>query len=931
MGLILWPLNLHSKYLLLSTIVFFALITYFTFDSISKQEKVITASFISKTEIITNLLNELAITNYLNIETLRILLKNIKAQHQITYAYFLDKEGRVLTDGTKENIYKYKFLDDDLSKLTPTIDKGIKVMSKNICDVLEPIDLGEDRLGALRMGFSFKLMKQEMRAMRKRNLLIGVGLLFFVSFINYLAASYIISPIKRLTELSYAIAKGNFNQKIDINRKDELGQLATAFNHMMLHIEKSNTDLIKAKEYTEQVIQAINSILLVTDCKGSMTFVNVAACDYLGYKENELLGQSIKTLQTTPLIFEKDQEIGYVSDIETLLQTKKGTTIPVWLQSSFLLEDKKEGSIIWVAQDLSKLEQVSKALDASRNYQSAMIKAVPDLMFIFSKEGTYLDFFLDDEHPEVEELRGKDIMEVKILPREVALDMKEKIKATAISGQIQTMEYTLPVPREETHYEARLTSIDGKRVLMLVRDITEHKKAEEALRYKALHDTLTGLANRANFSNMLQHALNLCKRNTDFIFAVLLLDLDGFKHVNDSLGHIAGDEMLCEMSRRLKRCVRQQDTVARLGGDEFAILLEGIDSIYDAILVAERIQQELNTPFFIGEQEIFSSVSIGITLNTFDYKEPSEILRDADIALYRAKDNGKAQYEIFDSILHQHAVNRLQVAGELRHAVRQNDFIPHYQPIIDLKSQRLVGFEALARWQRAKSHVECPDKFIGIAEEIQQTVEIDYIILDKACYQVASWQEKTGLDLTVSTNLSGHQFVRSDLVAKIRQVLKKSGLAGKSLRLEITEGVLLQNPELVSHILNEIKSLGVKIYLDDFGTGYSSLSYLHRFPIDTLKLDRSFIQNMKHSDDSYKIVQAIIAMAQNLGIEVVAEGIERKEHLEKLQNWGCNYGQGYFFSKPMDASQAHAFLTKASTPIQGKSFVNTRSSTIDSL
>ncbi len=921
---LIWPLNLRDKYLTLSTIVLIALIAYFTFDSISKQEKIIKESFISKTEIITNLLNELAVTNYyyLNVEALRFLLRDIKAQHQIAYAYFLDKEGRVLTDGTKENIYKYRFLDDEMSKLTPAINKGIAVMSENVFDVLEPIDLGGERLGALRMGFALTNMKQAMQTMRKRNLLIGMGLLLLVSFINYLATNYIIHPIKQLTELSYAIAKGSFSQKIDIAREDELGQLATAFNHMVLHIEKSNTDLIKAKEYTEQVIQAINSILLVTDCKGSITLVNVAACGYLGYRENELLGQPIKILQTTPLIFENDKEIGYASDIETLLQTKKGTTIPVWLQSSFLLEDKKEGSIIWVAQDLSKLEQVSKALDASKNYQSAMIKAVPDLMFIFSKEGAYLDFFLDDEHPIVEELAGKDIMEVKILPKEVALNMKEKIKVTATSGQIQTMEYTLPVPRDETHYEARLTSIDGERVLMLVRDITEHKKAEEALRYKALHDTLTGLANRANFSNMLQHALNLCKRNADFIFAVLLLDLDGFKHVNDSLGHIAGDEMLCEMSRRLKRCVRQQDTVARLGGDEFAILLEGIDNVYDAILIAERIQQELATPFLISEQEVFSSVSIGITLNTFDYKEPSEILRDADIALYRAKDNGKAQYDIFDSALHKQAVNRLKIAGELRHAVRQNNFIPHYQPIIELKSQKLVGFEALARWQRTKGQLECPDSFIGIAEETQQTVEIDYIILDKACHQAANWQKKTGLDLTVSTNLSGHQFVRSDLVARIKQALKESGLSGKSLHLEITENILLQNPELANNILNEIKLLGVKIYLDDFGTGYSSLSYLHRFPIDTLKLDRSFIQNMQHSNDSYKIVQAIIAMAQNLGIEVVAEGIEKEEHLEKLQNWGCTYGQGYFFSKPIDASQARAFLKKASTTIQDKNFVN---------
>ncbi len=928
MKLAFWPLDLRGKYLFFSTLILAIIVVYFTFDNTSHQEKVIKESFTKQAQVTIGFLEELSINHYyyLDLEALRFLLEDVKTLHNLTYAYYLDPKGRVLTDGTNSNIYKYKFLDDELSRKLPNITQGVQAVSKNVFDVLEPIDLGNERLGAVRLGFSLKKINQDIIAVRKRNFLIGVGLLLIFSLINYSAASYIVRPIKKLTLASYAVAEGNFSRPIKIDRKDELGQLEKAFNHMMRQVEISNHELSKARRYTEQIIQTISSILIVTDCKGSIQFANTAACTSLEYEEEGLLTQSIEILQTEPLILPSKPlpEDKYVGDVETHLKTKKGTTIPVWLQSSFLYEGKELNSIIWVARDISKFKQVTEALSVSENYQSAMIKAVPDLMFIFSKEGIYIDLFLDDTHPQVEPLVGKDITEVEFLPKKVAEEMKYKIALTARCGQIQTMEYTLPVPKEETHYEARLTSIDGERVLMLVRDITEHKKVEEALRYKALHDTLTGLANRANFSSVLQRTLDLCSRHPNFVFAVLLLDLDGFKHVNDSLGHIAGDEMLCEMSRRLRHCIRQQDTVARLGGDEFSILLMDIDNVHGAIQIAERIQEELAIPFLISDQEIFSSVSIGITLNTFKYKEPSEILRDADIALYRAKDSGKAKYEVFDSALHQQAVQRLQIASELRYAVKELSFFPHYQPIIDLKSQKITGFEALARWQRSKNNLEYPDSFIGVAEETQQAVEIDYIILNKACQQLARWQKETGLELSINTNLSGHQFVRSDLVEQIEMALKRSGVDSQYLHLEITESVLLQNPELASNMLNQLKSLGVKIYLDDFGTGYSSLSYLHKFPIDTLKLDRSFIYDMDFSSNSCKIVQAIIAMAQNLGISVVAEGIERIEHFQKLYDWGCTYGQGYFFSKPLDISQADILLTNTDA-MEAKNFANIHS------
>jgi diguanylate cyclase (GGDEF)-like protein/PAS domain S-box-containing protein len=441
-------------------------------------------------------------------------------------------------------------------------------------------------------------------------------------------------------------------------------------------------------------------------------------------------------------------------------------------------------------------------------------------------------------------------------------------------------------------------------------DITVRRLAEERLRHDALHDTLTGLPNRTLFIDRLEHTIRSARRPDARPFAVLFLDLDRFKMINDSLGHLIGDELLVAIASRLANCLRPGDTVARLGGDEFTILLENLAYPEDAADVAKRLQHALAAPFLLRGQEVFTSTSIGITLSNEDYERPDEMLRDADTAMYQAKLRGKARHAVFDATMHAQALADLQLESDLHRALERDELRVYYQPIVALYTDRVVGFEALVRWQHPSRGLLLPGEFFPLAEETGLITALGQWVLRESCRQLADWQSRlTHLPpLTVSVNLSAKQLLQPDLVAQIAQTIWDTGLNPRQLKLEIIESALVAEGEAATTALNQLKSLGVQLSIDDFGTGYSSLSYLHRFPVDTIKIDRSFVSQLDVAGGHDAIITAIVTLARSLGMNAIAAGVETTAQRDQLKALHCEYGQGWLFARALVGDQATALV-----------------------
>lgn len=451
---------------------------------------------------------------------------------------------------------------------------------------------------------------------------------------------------------------------------------------------------------------------------------------------------------------------------------------------------------------------------------------------------------------------------------------------------------------------------EAMRIVGSQTDINERKLAEQRLLHDALHDSLTGLANRTRFMDRLEHLIARAQRGASPSFAVLFLDLDRFKLINDSLGHLIGDQLLIALARRLERCLRPGDTLARLGGDEFAVLLEDLSEPQAALTVAERILRLLEEPFHLGSHEVFSSASIGIALSAgARYQSPADVLRDADTAMYHAKMEGRSRYAVFHPTMHDRARYRLQIETDLRHGIERNEFFVVYQPIVELNTQQTVGFEALLRWRHPHRGIITPAEFIDIAEETGLIVPIGHLVLREACRQLHEWTQRyLTRSLTMNVNLSPRQIADPDLVERIAALLEAYRLDATMLRLEITETAIIEHGDVASRALLHLRSLGVQICIDDFGTGYSSLSYLHRFPIGTIKIDRSFVSQIHHSHENAEIVRTIISLAHSLGMAVIAEGTETREQLTRLRAMSCAYGQGWLFAQALEPAAATALL-----------------------
>ena len=529
-----------------------------------------------------------------------------------------------------------------------------------------------------------------------------------------------------------------------------------------------------------------------------------------------------------------------------------------------------------------------------------------------------------------EELKATSSIE-QIHPDDRARVLKAAERAS-LSGRGERMEYRVRHKDgtwrtlESTASPIRNAKGQTEKLVIVNRDITERKRAEEMLVHNAFHDGLTNLPNRALFLDRLQHALTLSKKRSNYKFAVLLIDVDDFRIINDSLGHTAGDELLIQIGQRLKDSVRQVDTVsrprasevlgrptnddtlARLGGDEFTILLDDIRDPIEAVRVAERVQAELATPFVVNHQEIVISASIGIASSTSPHTQAEDLLRDADIAMYRAKRAGKARCEVSDTAMHANAVKRLRLETDLRKALDQGEFRVYYQPIVSLQTGKITGFEALTRWQRPEGILP-PIEFIAVAEEIGLIIPMNRQLLREACQHLRSWQSEfpSSPPLTMSVNITSREFAQPDLASEIRKSLEQTGVDPGCLQLEITETIAMGDAEKSGHVLAQLKATGIGLSIDDFGTGYSSLSRLRRIPVDTLKIDRAFISHMDSDPENREIVRIIIMLAHNLGLKVVAEGAETEEHINLLKQLNCEMAQGYFFSRPAD-DQAMAKL-----------------------
>jgi diguanylate cyclase (GGDEF)-like protein/PAS domain S-box-containing protein len=595
-----------------------------------------------------------------------------------------------------------------------------------------------------------------------------------------------------------------------------------------------------------------------------------------------------------------------VRDYEVTLRTSTGERLDCLLSS--MVRRAPDGAVIGyqgIIRDITDRKRAERRLMESEHFTRAIISSVRQGIIVFDRNLRYQvwnRFMEEITGLSADKVLGTEALEQFPHLREHGADV---LLRRALAGETvysPDTQFVIPDTRRSgwvtTAYSPHV-SPDGEviGVVGIVHDITERKRAEDLLLHNAFHDALTGLPNRALFIDRLERLLRLADRHPDYVFGVAFLDLDRFKLVNDSLGHMVGDDLLVSIARRLEGCVRAGDTVARIGGDEFAVLLAEVPDVRDATRVAERILVELGVPFRLSGHEVLISASIGIALSSTGYDRPEDILRDADAAMYRAKLDGRSRYEVFDRDMHQLAVTAEQAEAELRRALDHDELRLEYQPIISLADGRITGFEALIRWDHPRRGMIPPDGFVPLAEECGLIVEIGWWVLERASGQMAEWLRKfpQQTDLTMSVNLSATQFLQPDLLEQVDTILARSGLPPSALKLEITESMLGDSEPLMATI-SALRERGIRLCIDDFGTGTSSLGHLHSFPVDTLKIDRSFVSQIGFSGNSARLVETIVALSHTLGMASVAHGVETREQLEFLRQLGPEFAQGFLFS-----------------------------------
>ncbi|MEH2409797.1 EAL domain-containing protein [Nostoc sp.] len=698
------------------------------------------------------------------------------------------------------------------------------------------------------------------------------------------------------------------------------------------------TKLKQNEQWLNTILKSIGDGVITSDAFGAVTFINPVAEIMTGWKYADAFGKKVtevfniadektRTKIESPIRQVLESGVTVHLPQQTMLIARNGTEILINDSIAPIKEDdgKITGAVL-VFQDITERKQVLEKLARHQQEFKALVEYAPDIISRFNTQLRYV--YVNPAIKKVtgispETFIGKTNAELD-LPSEFCGIYDHKLQQVFQTKQETEFECSLAIALETEHYHTRLVpelASDGSVyfVMSIAHNITALKVAEAQLIHDAFHDVLTGLPNRALFMERVERALMSAKRRVDYIFAVLFLDLDRFKVVNDSLGHMIGDQLLTALARILENCLRAGDTVARLGGDEFTILLDNLSNIDDVITVVERIHQALTSAFKLSGNEVFTTVSIGIALSNPSYNLPEELLRDADIAMYHAKALGKARHQIFDSTMYSQVTKLLELEMALRRAVERREFLIHYQPIVLLETYKIIGFEALVRWQHPEHGLVFPDNFIPLAEETGLIIPIGYWVLGEACRQMHAWQIQFPADppLRISVNISTKQFSQSGLIKQIKQIIQETGLEGSNLKLEITESVLMENIQSLPFILLQLQEMNIELHLDDFGTGYSSLSYLQRFSSTALKIDRSFIAKIDTNGENLEIIQAIITLAQSLNKDVIAEGIETVEQLAQLRAMKCKYAQGYFFCKPLDSKSIERLMASGTHLRQG--------------
>ncbi|MGI0496501.1 EAL domain-containing protein [Limnospira platensis CENA597] len=576
-------------------------------------------------------------------------------------------------------------------------------------------------------------------------------------------------------------------------------------------------------------------------------------------------------------------------------------------ESDILIVDDTPGNLHLLSRILSKKGyKVREAIDGKTALQEVNNK-LPDLIL--------LDIMMPDidGYAVCNQLKSEPYTaEVPIIFLSALDDIFDKVKAFEVGGvdyiskPFKFQEVLIRVKNQLTlrRIQQQLQVLNTQLEARVEQRTQELEIANSKLRDMAFRDDLTNLPNRALFLERLVDGIDVKQEHHNYNFVVLLLDCDRFKMINESLGHSVGDQLLIAISKRLKSLLKPEDTLARLGGDEFAIMVNKIEDMAEAKAMAQKVLESFSHPFFLPNQEVFINVSIGISWSHLDYQKPEHMLRDADTAMYRAKDLGKGQYHIFDPSMHHNVSEKLQIENDLRRAIKNDEFLVYYQPIIHLKTGKIAGFEALVRWQHPQKQLIHPVLFIPIAEETGLINAIGNLVLEKACKQFRSWQKSKLINdsMFISVNVSARQFANMDLSQQIQQLLEVTQLDPHCLKLEITESAIMDNPKTAVAILEGFKKQNVRLSIDDFGTGYSSLSYLHNFQVDTLKIDKSFVQRMDNNGSSCGLVPVIVNIAKTMKMGVIAEGVETSEQLSLLRGLECEFAQGYLFSQPLPES-----------------------------
>jgi len=680
--------------------------------------------------------------------------------------------------------------------------------------------------------------------------------------------------------------------------------------------QQTERALQRERDFSAAIIDTAGCLIVVLDRHGRIIEFNHACERVTGYPSEHVRGVPAwqflppSTRQTAVAAFRR-MAGAEIQPFEAEWTAPDGRKLLfAWSTTTLPDEDGNVEFIICAGLDITERRNAEEALRHSEAKYRTLFEQSRDAIFLADTSDRILEV-----NPAMCELLG--YLPAELIGRETGTlfaseaDRDRFLRERANKGEVQDIEVQL---RHRDGSAAWFLFSFTERWLPggtlvgmqgILHDISDRKRTEERLIHTAYHDALTGLPNRALFLDRLDRAIARWHRSARSPFALLFLDLDRFKVINDSLGHTAGDELLIRVARLLVDCVRDEDTVARLGGDEFAILLEEVEDTTDAILVAERIHRRMQSPFMICEQDVFTTCSIGIVLPGPERERPEDHLRNADIAMYTAKAQGPAQHALYTPEMHAQAIAVLEIQTDLRVALRHEQFVLHYQPIFTLSTGAISGLEALIRWNHPRRGLLPPGEFLGHAEEMGLIVPIGRWVISEACRQLAQWHAAhPGAPVPfISINIAGRQIIQPDFVSEVAGILNERGIPGDSLMFEITETSLMENPDACAVTIRRLRELGVRFCIDDFGTGYSSLSYLHRLPIDGLKIDRSFIERLQTTGNN-EMVATIVALATSLGLDAVAEGVETEHQLLSVRQLRPRYVQGYYLSRPLDAPEA---------------------------